>query len=317
MKIAFLDRGTFSRATQLRPPRFEHELVVYERTEPAQLMERIADAEVVIVNKVKIGADAIAQAPRLKMIAVAATGVDNIDIGACRERGVRVSNVREYAARTVPEHTFALIFSLRRNICAYVEAVNRGQWQDAGSFCFLDYPIRDLAGSTIGIVGDGFLGKAVASMARALGMQVLIAAHKGRTDMGSLYTPFEEVLALSDVITLHCPLLPSTRNMIGAAEFAQMKRRPLLINTARGGLVDESAVGKALEDGLISGAGFDVVTSEPPDVNHPFMKLAKRPDFILTPHIAWASDQAQQHLADQVIVNLEALHAGAPIHLVA
>lgn len=317
MKIVFLDRGTLSPQTRLRVPRFAHELVCHERTLAGELAPRIADADIVLVNKVRIDAAALAAAPRLRLIAVAATGTDNIDLAACRARGITVSNIRNYAVNTVPEHTFALIFALRRSICAYRDAVRAGRWQESGQFCFFDHPIRDLAGSTLGVIGDGVLGQAVATLGRALGMRVLMSAFKGRDDMGMLYTPFHRVLAESDVITLHCPLLPETRHMIGAAEFAAMARKPLLINTARGGLVDESAVGPALDAGQVSGAGFDVVASEPPAPDHPFMTLQHRPDFILTPHVAWASDEAVQALADQLIENVEAFVQGCPRHVVA
>jgi len=164
----------------------------------------------------------------------------------------------------------------------------------------------------LGVFGDGVLGQAVAAIGRALGMRVFMSAFKGRSDMGVLYTPFDRVLAESDVITLHCPLLPQTRRMIGAAEFASMGRAPLLVNTARGGLVDESAVGTALASGQISGAAFDVVADEPPPPGHPFMALLDRPDFILTPHVAWASNEAVQSLADQLVDNVEAFVRGVP-----
>ena len=316
MKIVFLDRDTVSPGTTLRPPAFAHEWVQYPRTSATEAAERIADADIVIVNKVKLSAETLAQAPQLRLIAVAATGTDNIDLQACQQRGIVVSNVRNYAAHTVPEHTFALIFALRRSICAYRDAVKAGRWQQAAQFCFFDHPIRDLAGSTLGVIGDGVLGQAVASIGRALGMRVLFSAHKGRTGQGSLYTPFEEVLRQADVLTLHCPLNVNTRHMIGAAEFAQMTRQPLLINTGRGGLVDEAAVGPALQAGHISGAAFDVTSVEPPPADHPFMALLDRPDFILTPHVAWASAEAIQALADQLIDNVEAFVRGAPVHQV-
>lgn len=317
MNIVFLDRDTLSPQTRLREPGFAHTLVCHGRTAPADVAERITDAQVVIVNKVRLDAQALDAAPGLRFIAVAATGTDNIDLAACRARGIVVSNIRNYAVNTVPEHTFALIFALRRSICAYRDAVRVGRWQAAGQFCFFDHPIRDLAGSTLGVIGDGVLGQAVAGIGRALGMRVLMSAFKGRSDMGTLYTPFEQVLAASDVITLHCPLLPSTRHMIGAAEFAAMRRAPLLVNTARGGLVDEAAVGPALTAGQLSGAAFDVVAGEPPAPDHPFMALLDRPDFILTPHVAWASDEAVQALADQLIDNIDAFQRGAPVHVVA
>ena len=247
---------------------------------------------------------------------MAATGTDNIDLTACQHHDIMVSNVRNYAMHTVPEHTFALIFALRRSICAYRDAVKAGRWQEAAQFCFFDHPIRDLACSTLGVIGDGVLGQAVASIGRALGMRVLFSAHKGRTGQGRLYTPFEEVLHQADVLTLHCPLNADTRNMIGPAEFAQMARKPLLINTGRGGLVDEAALGPALQTGHISGAAFDVTSVEPPPADHPFMALLDRPDFILTPHVAWASAEAIQALADQLMDNVEAFVRGSPVNQV-
>lgn len=316
MKIVFLDRDTLSPQTRLRAPGFDHELICHGSTSATEVANRIADADIVLVNKVRLDAQALVAAPRLKLIAVAATGTDNIDLAACRERGIVVSNIRSYAVNTVPEHTFALIFALRRSICAYRDAVRAGRWQAAGQFCFFDFPIRDLAGSTLGVIGDGVLGQAVAAIGRALGMNVLMSAFKGRSDMGVLYTPFDRVLAESDVITLHCPLLPQTRHMIGAAEFATMGRAPLLVNTARGGLVDETAVGPALASGQISGAAFDVVAGEPPSLDHPFMALLSRPDFILTPHVAWASDEAVQCLANQLVDNVDAFMRGEPRHIV-
>jgi glycerate dehydrogenase len=316
MKIVFLDRDTMSPQTKLRQPSFPHEMQLFGRTPADQVAERIVDADVVITNKVKLTRQSLEAAPKLRFVAVAATGTDNVDLVACRERGIVVSNIRNYAGNTVPEHTFALIFALRRSLCAYQDSVRKGRWQEAAQFCYFDYPIRDLAGSTLGVIGDGVLGQAVAAIGRSLGMRVLFAGFKGRNDQGVLYTPFERCLAESDILTLHCPLIPETRNMIGAAEFALMKRSPLLINTARGGLVDEHAVGPALEARQISGAGFDVVSVEPPPESHPFIKLLDRPDFVLTPHVAWASDEAVQGLADQLIDNVEAFVLSQPVNVV-
>lgn len=312
LKVVFLDRETLSPQTRLRPLEFPHELTVHANTAPAQVIERIHDAEVVITNKVPLKAEVLEQAPALRLIAVAATGTDIIDLGACAKRGIEVCNIRNYAVHTVPEHTFALIFALRRSLLAYHDAVRKGRWAESGMFCFFDYPIRDLAGSTLGVIGDGSLGQAVAAIGRALGMRVLFSAYKGSTGMGPLYTPFERVLAESDIITLHCPLTPATRHLIGPAEFALMARRPILINTARGGLVDEVALVAAMEGGFLAGAGFDVVTQEPLTPAHPFSALLIRPDFILTPHVAWASDEAIQGLADQLIDNVEAWKRGTP-----
>jgi glycerate dehydrogenase len=317
MKIVFLDRSTISPQTTLRALPFPHELELYGETADEDVAARIAAADVVIINKVKLDARQLEQAPNLKLIAIAATGTDVVDLQACAARGIVVSNIRNYAVHTVPEHTFALIFALRRSLAAYHDAVRRGRWQESGSFCFFDYTIKDLHGSVLGIIGDGVLGQSVARMASALGMRPLFAAHKGREGMGPLYTPFDEVLRRSDIITLHCPLVAQTRNLIDAAEFSKMERRPLLINTARGGLVNEAALVEALQSGKVAGAGFDVATQEPPGAEHPFHQLKDAPNFILTPHVAWASDEAVQGLADQLIDNICAFAQGAPRNVVA
>ena len=316
MNVVFLDRDTISEQTTLRRLSFDHTLTVYNRTSADQVAERIADADIVITNKVPVREAALAGATRLKMIAVAATGTDNVDLKACAQRGIVVSNIRGYAVNTVPEHVFALIFALRRSIVAYHTSVKAGRWQQAQQFCYFDYPIKDLAGSTLGIIGEGALGQSVAAIGKALGMRVLFAARKGGARQGGLYTPFNDLLAQSDVITLHCPLNDSTRNLIDAPEFSLMQRKPLLINTARGGLVNEQALEAALRSGQLGGAGFDVTIPEPPPADSPLMKLLDLPNFILTPHVAWASQQAVQSLADQLIDNIEAFHCGEPRNVV-
>ena len=315
-RVVFLDRDTISPETVLRTLSFPHQLEVFDRTTAEQVAARIADADIVITNKAPVREAALAGARRLRLVAVAATGTDVVDVKAANARGVTVSNIRNYAVNTVPEHTFALLLALRRSIVAYRESVARGRWREAAQFCYFDHPIRDLAGSTLGVVGDGVLGKAVAKLGEAFGMTVLFSDYKGTTGMGPLYTPFADVLRLSDVITLHTPLMPSTRNLIGAPEFAAMARKPLLINTARGGLVDEAALAVALRTGQIAGAGFDVVTTEPPPDDHPLVQLLELPNFILTPHVAWASQEAIQGLADQLIDNVEAFWAGSPRNVV-
>lgn len=314
MKIVFLDRETLPASVVLRALSFPHQWTCYDSTCASELPARLRDAEIVVTNKTPLDSEAVLSARNLRMVAIAATGTDHIDLAACAARNVVVSNIRNYAIHTVPEHTFGLIFSLRRSLLAYQRSVREGRWQASGKFCYFDHPIRDLHGSTLGVVGDGVLGRAVADIGRALGMRVLFSAYKGATAMGSLYTPFEEVLARSDVITLHCPLVPATRNMIAAREFALMRRRPLIVNTARGGLVDEMALCMALRSGQIGGAAFDVVTTEPPPADHPFMELLYAPNFILTPHVAWASSEAIQGLADQLIDNIEAFAAGKPLN---
>ena len=316
IRIVFLDRSTIAPRIRLRRPAFPHEFVEFSGTSEDEVVARLADADVAIINKVPLRAAALARLPRLKLIAVAATGTDGIDKDYCAAHGVAVSNIRGYAVNTVPEHTFALMLTLRRNVVAYRQDVISGRWQASGQFCFFDHPIHDLAGARLGILGEGVLGQRVADIAKAFGMVPLFAAHKGVIGLGPLYTPWQEVLETSDIITLHAPLTDRTRHMIGRAEFRAMKRRPLLINTARGGLVDEAALVEALDEGLIAGAGFDVVEGEPPPPDSPLLRVADRRNVILTPHVAWASDEAQQALADQLMDNVEAFVAGAPRNLV-
>ena len=293
--IVFLDRGTLG--AELRAPGFPHSYQEYAAT-PAQLVaERLRDATIAIINKVPMPAETLAQLPKLRLIAVAATGTDIVD--------------KDYAFNTVPEHVFALIFALRRNLIAYREDVRNGAWQRAEQFCFFTHPIRDVAGSTLGIVGFGALGKAVARRAEGLGMRVLATDFVLAPGLVDLPT----VLRSSDVVTLHAPLTDDTRNLIGAEQLAMMRRNAILINTARGGLVDEGALAQALQDGIIGGAGFDVLTNEPPMAGNVLLDL-DLPNFIVTPHIAWASQEAMQILADQLIDNVEAFVAGEPRNVV-
>ncbi len=315
-RIVFLDRATLAPQIRLRRPAFEHTFTEHERTAPTEVAQRLQGATIAITNKAPITAETLELLPQLRLVAVAATGTDCVDKAACQARGVAVANIRGYAVNTVPEHTFALMLSLRRNLVAYRESVLAGRWQQSGQFCFFDHPIRDLGGARLGIVGEGVLGQRVAAIARGFGMDPVFAAHKGRGDMGPGFLPWDEMLATSDVITLHSPLTPQTRHMIAMPEFEAMKRRPLIINTARGGLVHEADLVRALEAGLISGAGFDVVDGEPPAPDNPLMRAAGRPDVLLTPHVAWASDEAQQALADQLVDNIEHFVAGQPTNLV-
>jgi len=315
-KIVFLDRATLAPQIKLTRPAFEHELIEYDHTQPDQVAARLDGATIAITNKVPITADVIAQLPTLKLVAVAATGTDCVDKEACERHGIKVSNIRGYAVNTVPEHTFALMLALRRNLIAYRDDVLNGEWQKSGQFCFFNHAIHDLGGMTLGIIGEGVLGQRVAEIAKAFGMRPLFAAHKGRDGLGPLYTPWGEVLATSDIITIHSPLTPQTRGMLAMPEFRKMKRKPLIINTARGGLVDEDALVHALDEGLIGGIGFDVLSGEPPGDDNPLMRIAQRPDVIVTPHVAWASDEAQQALADQLMNNIASFVSGTPVNVV-
>ncbi|MGD0501906.1 MAG: D-2-hydroxyacid dehydrogenase [Steroidobacteraceae bacterium] len=312
-RVVFLDRASL-KAT-VRKPRHASEYVEYQKTAVDEIVPRLAEAEVAIVNKVPMRAPTLEKLPKLKLIAVAATGYDVVDVAYCKAHGIAVANIRNYAVHTVPEHVFMMILALRRSLLAYRQDVENGVWNKSDQFCFFTHPIGDLHGATLGIIGEGAIGQGTAAIGRAFGMQVKFADHPPPKMDGVTFTPHEQVLAEADVISLHCPLMPSTRNLIDLAAFRKMKRSAILINTARGGLVDEAALIQALDEGLIAGAGFDVLTVEPPKDGHPLLDV-HRPNFILTPHIAWASDGAMQFLADQLIDNIDAWAAGRPQHLV-
>ena len=307
--IVFLDRDTLR--ASLRRPSFEHRWVEHGATRPEETEARLRGATIAITNKVPLRAEVLSRLPGLRLIAVAATGTDNVDVEFCRGRGITVSNVRGYAGVTVPEHVIALALALRRSLAAYREDLRAGAWQRAGQFCLLTHEIRDLRGSALGVVGYGALGRATADVARALGMEVLVSEHKGAAVVREGRVGFEEALRRSDVLTLHAPLTPETRGMIGRAELALMKRSSVLINCARGGLVDEGALAGALKEGLIAGAGVDVLSEEPPRDGNPLIEL-DLPNLIVTPHVAWASREAMQALADQLIDNIEAFARGEP-----
>ena len=313
MKVVFLDRDSLK--ANVRKPAKADDYVEHATTAADQVVERLQGASVAIVNKVPLRAATLALLPELKMIAVAATGYDVIDVPYCREAGIAVANIRNYAVHTVPEHAFALILALRRNLLAYRADVEAGVWQTSEQFCFLTHPIGDLHGSTLGIIGEGAIGQGTATIARGFGMKVLFADHAPPKADGVQFTPFDGLIETSDVISLHAPLTPATRNIIALPQLRRMKRSALLINTSRGGLVDEQALITALDERLIAGAGFDVLTTEPPREGHPLIDV-RRHDFILTPHVAWASDGAMQLLADQLIDNIDAWAAGKPQHLV-
>ncbi|MBA2524761.1 MAG: D-2-hydroxyacid dehydrogenase [Pyrinomonadaceae bacterium] len=315
-RIVFLERNTFD--ADFRRPRFDHEWIDYGETERGQIVERLGDASIAICNKLQLREPDLSRLPKLKLIAVAATGVDNIDLSYCKSRGIAVCNTRNYAKHSLPEHALMLMLALRRNLVSYIQDVRESKWQQAKQFCLLNYPIHDLHGSKIGIIGYGSLGKAVAALAGSIGMQVLVAERKQANTTREGRTEFGKVLRLSDVLTLHCPLTEETRNLIDAKEFQMMKREAILINTARGGLVKEDALVEALQAGVIAGAAFDVLSEEPPRQGNILLDrdLPNLPNLIITPHIAWASREAMQTLADQLIDNIEAFIRGEPRNLV-
>ncbi|PML81542.1 D-2-hydroxyacid dehydrogenase [Enterovibrio norvegicus] len=315
-KIVFLDSATIPAHIHIPTPSFDHQWISYQETAPHQVIERLTDATMVIVNKVVLDANTLSQLPHLKLIAVSATGYNNIDLTWCHEHKLPVCNIRGYATRSVPEHVMALGFALRRNLTAYHRDIEDGVWQQKNQFCFFTHPIGDIAGSTIGIVGSGSLGQGVEALANAVGMTVLKAERKGATAIRDGYVSFNTLLEHADIVTLHCPLDSSTSNLIGREELERMKPSAILINTGRGGLVDELALVEALKKGDIAGAGVDVFTQEPASISNPLLAHAGMPNLILTPHIAWGSDSSLQTLANILIKNLDAFIAGAPQNLV-
>lgn len=311
--IVFLDRGSVK--AQIRSPNFKHTYEEYSKTSLDQIVTRLRHATIAIINKVQLSEEMLVKLPQLKMVAVTATGYDCADISACRKHGVAVANIRNYATHAVPEHVFMMVLALRRNLMAYRRDIENGMWQKSDQFCLFTHDIGDLYGSTMGIIGKGAIGKSTATIARSFGMHVIFADYASLQKDKERFASLENVLAESDVISLHCPMTPATRDMIGINELRMMKRNSLLINTARGGLVNELALIQALDEGLIAGAGVDVLATEPPENGHPLIEV-NRPNFILTPHVAWASDGAMQLLADQLIDNIEAWVAGKPQNLV-
>ena len=317
-RAVFLDRGSL-KAT-VRRPACVTDYLEHEKTAPSEIVGRLKRRN---DRDHQQGAHACGnlgrQLPQLKMIAVAATGYDVVDIPYCKEHGIAVANIRNYAIHTVPEHAFALILMLRRNILAYREDVQNGVWNKSEQFCFFTHDIGDLHGATLGIIGEGAIGqshgqRSGAPSACACCSPIIRTAQDGGR---RLHCASRRCWHESDVISLHCPLtaLDHAKSDRHQAAFRKMKRNALLINTARGGLVDEAALIQALDEKLIAGAGFDVLTVEPPRNGHPLLDV-RRPNFILTPHVAWASDGAMQFLADQLIDNIELWAAGKPQHLV-
>lgn len=308
-RVVFLDRSTIAPWGRLRPPSFRHVWTDHDATAPHDVVARAKGARIVVTNKVRIFREDMEALPALRMIAVAATGTDIVDLDAARDLDIVVANVADYAGETVPEHVFALILALSRNLGGYTAAVAAGDWARSGQFCFFPHPISDLAGATLGIVGAGRLGRSVGRLGEAFGMRVLFSARKG-ADPEPGHRRLDELLESADVLTLHCPLTPETRGLIDREALSRMARRPVLINTARGALVDEAAIAAALREGRLSGFGTDVASSEPIGPDHPFQSLLGRPDVIVTPHIAWAGSVGMQKLCDRLIDNIEAFQAG-------
>lgn len=273
-----------------------------------ELHEAVAGADVVVSNKVALTDALLSNAPDLKLVCIAATGTNNIDLEAAASNNIAVCNVDGYATPAVVQHVFTLLLALTTHLIEYTSAVKDGAWSKSKFFCLLDYPVRELAGKTMGIVGYGHLGKAVANVAAGFGMKVLLAK-RNIDDTRPGRIALHELLSQVDVLSLHCPLVEETRGMIGVDELALMKKDAVLINTARGGLVDEDALLDALHLQQIGGAGLDVLQLEPPSAEDPLMQ-ADMPNLIITPHTAWASHESRQRLINEIVLNIEAFKAG-------
>lgn len=310
MTAVFLDRDSlhpddldFSALTAVCP-----DLVCYAQTAPADTAARLRTATIAISNKVDLTADVIAAAPQLRLIAITATGVNNVDLAAARARDIAVCNVTGYGTASVAQHTFALLLMLSNRLRDYSRDAVNGRWSASPAFCLLDYPVLELAGKTLGIVGYGGLGRAVAKLAEAFGMTVQIAARPGEPVTDGR-TPLNELLPQVDVLSLHCLLTPTTAQLLNAERLARLKPGALLVNTARGGLIDEKALAAALRSGQLGGAALDVLTVEPPPADHPLL-APDLPNLVLTPHCAWASREARQRLLDGTAANIRAFLAG-------
>lgn len=316
MKAVFLDFNSLNQ-NDLEISRLQQQfdqLTLHAVTAPDEILERVQNADVIITNKVRVNAELIRQLPRLKLILISATGTNNVDLSAAREHNIVVCNCQGYGTPAVAQHTLLLMLSLATSFLKYDRAVRTGAWNKAEQFCLLDFPIVELAGKTLGIVGYGELGQAVARLAEAFGMQVKIASLPCRPG-GPDRIPLKELLLQVDFLSLHCPLTEQTQNLIGAAELQQMKPTAFLINCARGGLVNETALAQALKNGEIAGAASDVLTVEPPKQGNILLN-EDIPNLIITPHSAWGSVQARQRMLEQLAENTEAFKRGQPIRQV-
>jgi len=310
MKAVFLDFATMGPDLDLDPLRnVVTDLVIFDVTDDADVADRIADADIVFTNKIRLTQDLLQRATNLRFIGLTATGTDNIDLDSAKRQGIAVSNIRAYCTQSVVEHVFGVLLTLSHNLSRYHESVRAGDWQRSDDFCPLLHPVRELSAMTLGIVGYGDLGRGVARIAREFGMRVLVSARAGSNVVDEGRVSFEQLLAESDAISLHCPLNDATRNLFDAHAFRRMKQDAVLINTARGGLVDSAALVHALEKGDIGAAAIDVLPEEPPVNGDPLLEY-EGSNLIVTPHIAWATDEARQNAIDELAANTRAFVDG-------
>ena len=316
MRAVILDRATLGDDLDLSSlSQMDFDWSFYEQTRPEDIVERIQDAEIVLCNKTVLGSKEMAAAPKLKYIGLFATGTNNIDLQAAHKHNIAVTNIRGYCTPSVAQHSFAMMLSLATALPRYSRISRNGTWAASQSFSIADAPVMELCDKTLLIVGYGELGQAVARIAESFGMKILVAQVPGSTTLSEGRIALEDGLKLADVVTLHCPINDQTRNMIAAPQLATMKPHALLINTARGGLVNETDLAKALKNGTIGGAGFDVLTEEPPVNGNPLLE-ADVPNLILTPHSAWFALEARKRAVQKVKENLEAFWAGQELNRV-
>lgn len=307
MNIVFLDSTGIPASHRIPSFSFPHQLTEYAHTAAEQVLERAKDADIIITSKVILNHEILSQLPKLKLIAVTATGTNNIDLVAAKALGITVKNVTGYSSVTVPEHVIGMIYALKHRLIDYHrDQLLTERWATCGQFCYVDYPISDVQGSTLGIIGRGCIGNEVARLAQAVGMRVLFAEHQHATTIREGYTAFDEVLKQADIISLHCPLTPQTEQLINAKTLALMKPNSCLINTGRGGLINEADLLQALQSGKLAGAALDVLVKEPPASDDALWLAAKtQPNLLITPHVAWASDSALTTLVNKVAQNIE------------
>ncbi|EER45966.1 glycerate dehydrogenase [Actinobacillus minor NM305] len=307
LTIVFLDRTGIPATHEIPRPNFAHQWIEYDRTSADQTYERAKEADIIITSKVLLTRELLAKLPKLKLIAITATGTNNVDMVAAQELGIVVKNVTGYSSVTVPEHVMGMIYALKHSLMSYHrDQIMTDRWATCGQFCYVDYPVTDIRGSTLAIFGKGNTGSEVARLAQAVGMRVIFAEHKNAQVIREGYVPFEEAFKQADIVSLHCPLTEQTQHLVNAETLALMKPTAYLINTGRGPLVDEKALLEALENRQIAGAALDVLAKEPPELDDPLMLAAKRlPNLLITPHVAWASDSAVTTLVNKVTENME------------
>lgn len=316
-RIVYLDRAGLPERFKIAAPKLKHEWIDYSMSRPDQVIERCQGADVIVTNKVNINEQTLLACPSVRHVAVSATGYNIVDTQACHRLGVSVSNIPSYSATTVSEHVLTSMLSLRRSLNSYRNSVINGEWQKSDAFCLFGKPINDIAGSTFGVIGFGELGQATAAKASALGLKVVFTSRKQYSSPFAEQISLEQLIEQSDVISVHCSLNDDSKNMIGLSQLKRMKNDCILINTARGGIVNEHDVTLAIQQQLIGGIAFDVLLNEPPNNDSPLLAIAHQENVILTPHIAWASEQAMQSLANVLAANVDAFLNGSPQNIVA